>query len=117
MKRESVFSQKMMLPFSAMGANNHVRMDRILGLFQDAAGLHAHELGISGFDLAGKNLKWVISRYQICVHDTLEWPRPFELRTWRHPWKNLYELRRFDMVDADGRSLISALGIWVMVKA
>ena len=117
MMKEPVFCQKMMLPFSAMGANNHVRMDRILGLFQDAAGLHAHELGISGFDLAGKNLKWVISRYQISVHDTLGWPHSVELRTWRHPWKNLYELRQFDMVGADGRALISALGIWVMVKA
>lgn len=117
MIKESVFCQKMMLPFSAMGPNNHVRIDRILGLFQDAAGLHGHELGISGFDLAEKNLKWVISRYQIRVHHALGWPHSVELRTWRHPWKNLYELRRFAIVDADGTLQISALGIWVMVKA
>ncbi|MCF8091107.1 MAG: hypothetical protein K9K21_01055 [Desulfotignum sp.] len=114
-----VFTQKMMLPYSAMGANNHVRLDRILNLFQDAAGIHAHQMGISGFDLAKKNLKWVISRYQIRVHDTLKlkWPQPFELKTWRLPWKNLYELRQFTVVTPEGNTLISALGVWVMVKA
>lgn len=114
---DPVYIQKMTLPYSVMGANNHIRLDRILTLFQDAAGIHAHHMGVSGFDLAEKHLKWVISRYQMQVHDILKWPQPLELKTWRLPWKNLYELRRFAIVNEAGDPLISALGIWVMVKA
>ncbi|MCA1787917.1 MAG: hypothetical protein LC657_18240, partial [Desulfobacteraceae bacterium] len=117
MTLKSVFTQKMTLPYSAMGANGHIRIDRILNLFQDIAGIHAHQLGISGFDLAKKNVKWVISRYQIRVHDILKWPQPFELKTWRLPWKNLYELRQFAIVDKEGTTFISALGIWIMINA
>jgi medium-chain acyl-[acyl-carrier-protein] hydrolase len=114
---DPIFLQKMILPYSVMGADNHIRLDRVLTLFQDAAGIHSHQMGVSGLDLAKKNLKWVISRYQVQVHDTLKWPQPFELQTWRLPWKNLYELRRFSIVNEAGTPLISALGVWVMVKA
>lgn len=117
MAYDPVFSQKLLLPYSVMGANRHVRMDRLLSVFQDAAGIHAHQMGVSGFDLAKKQLKWVISRYQIRVNQPLVWPGPYELRTWRFPWKNLYEIRRFEMVSADGVLHIQALSVWVMVRS
>ncbi len=112
-----IFSQEQFLPYSVMGASNHVRMDRLLSLFQDAAGIHAHQMGVSGFDLAKKQLKWVISRYQIRVIHPLTWPGPYDLRTWRFPWKNLYEIREFEIVSSEGALCIRALSVWVMVKA
>jgi medium-chain acyl-[acyl-carrier-protein] hydrolase len=112
-----IFSQELHLPYSVMGASNHVRMDRLLSLFQDAAGIHAHQMGVSGFDLAKKQLKWVISRYQIRVIHPLTWPGPYDLRTWRFPWKNLYEIREFEIVSSEGALCIRALSVWVMVKA
>lgn len=117
MTYDPVFSQKLCLPYSVMGANRHVRMDRLLSLFQDAAGIHAHQMGVSGFDLVKKQLKWVISRYQIRVNQPLRWPGPFTLRTWRFPWKNLYEIRRFEIVSPDGILHIQAMSVWVMVRA
>jgi len=117
MSFEPIFSQKMLVPYSVMGANNHVRMDRLLSVFQDAAGIHAHQMGVSGFDLAQNQLKWVISRYQIRVNQPLQWPGPYELRTWRFPWKNLYEIRQFEIFSPDGVPHIQALSVWVMVKA
>jgi medium-chain acyl-[acyl-carrier-protein] hydrolase len=117
MAHDPVFSQKLLLPYSVMGATRHVRMDRLLSLFQDAAGIHAHQMGVSGFDLAKKQLKWVISRYQIRVNQPLVWPGPYELRTWRFPWKNLYEIRRFEMVSPDGVLHVQALSVWIMVRS
>ncbi len=107
----------MVLPYSAMAANNHIRMDRILMLFQDAAAMHALTLKISGQDLEKIGLKWLISRYQIRVHDSLQLAQSVVLKTWRLPWKNLYELRQFTIENTDGTLLISALGVWVMVRA
>jgi medium-chain acyl-[acyl-carrier-protein] hydrolase len=117
MTYDPVFSQKLFLPYSMMGANRHARMDRLLSIFQDAAGIHAHQMGVSGFDLVEKQLKWVISRYQIRVNQPLLWPGPYVLRTWRFPWKNLYEIRRFEIVSLDGVLHIQALSVWVMVRA
>ncbi len=117
MTHDSVFSQNLFLPYSMMGANNHVRMDRLLSLFQDVAGIHAHQMGVSGFDLAEKQLKWVISRYQIRVIEPLQWPGPYVLKTWRYPWKNLYEIREFEVVSPQGVTQVQALSVWVMVRA
>ncbi|MDT8379625.1 MAG: thioesterase [Desulfotignum sp.] len=117
MSCDPIFSQKMSLPYSVMGANNHVRMDRLLSLFQDAAGIHSHQMGVSSFDLAEKQLKWIISRYQIHVNHPMPWPGPYDLRTWRFPWKNLYEIRRFELISPDGALLVQALSVWVLVKA
>ncbi len=117
MSADPIFSQELILPYSVMGANNHVRMDRLVSLFQDVAVIHAHQMGVSSFDLAEKRLKWVISRYQIRVIHPLPWPGPYELRTWRFPWKNLYEIHEFEIVSSDGIQKIKALSVWVLVKA
>jgi len=112
-----IFTQKLNLPYSAIGANGQVRMDRLLNMFQDAAAMQCDKFGISGFDMAKKHLKWVVSRYQVQTHKNPEWLAPLELNTWRSPWKNLYELRHFSIVNPAGEELISALGIWILVKA
>jgi len=112
-----IFSQKLQLPYSAIGANGQVRIDRLLILFQDAAAQHCDQLKISGFDMAKKQLKWVVSRYQAQIHRNPEWMEPLEIQTWRAPWKNLYELRQLSIVNQAKEELISALGIWILVKA
>lgn len=113
----TIFTQKLNFPYSAIGANGQVRMDRLLNMFQDIAVMQCDKFGISGFDMAKKQLKWVVSRYQVQIHKNPEWLAPLELKTWRSPWKNLYELRQFSIVNPAGEELISALGIWILVKA
>ncbi|WP_022668795.1 acyl-[acyl-carrier-protein] thioesterase [Desulfospira joergensenii] len=105
------------LPYSAISATGQIKIDSLLNLFQDAASTHSRELGISGFDLAPKGLKWVVSRYQIRIIQGLPLSDPFLLKTWRRPWKNLYELRYFSVFDLTGKELVSALGIWILLKA
>jgi len=117
MDSDTVFSQKSQLPYSAIGAGGQVKIDRILNMFQDAASQQCNQLGISGLDMAKKQLKWVMSRYQIQIHKNPQWLEPLELKTWRSPWKNLYELRYFSIVNQKQEELISALGIWILVKA
>jgi medium-chain acyl-[acyl-carrier-protein] hydrolase len=117
MTMEKMFTQKLNLPYSAIGANGQVRMDRLLNMFQDAAAMQCDQFGISGFDMAKKQLKWVVSRYQVQTYENPEWLAPLELKTWRSPWKNLYELRHFSIVNPAGVEMISALGIWILVKA
>ncbi len=117
MNQNDIFTKNIQLPYSAIGASGLFRIDRLLTLFQDVASHHCQQLGISGFDMAKKQLKWVISRYQFQIHKNPKWLEPLEIKTWRLPWKNLYELRQASIVNLEGEELICALGIWVLVKA
>jgi medium-chain acyl-[acyl-carrier-protein] hydrolase len=117
MKADSIFTQKINVPYSAMGTTGQIKIDRLLNMFQDSASLQCEQLGISGFDMARKQLKWVISRYQIQIHKNPECFEPLELKTWRSPWKNLYEIRQFTILDQNKNKLVSALGVWILVKA
>jgi medium-chain acyl-[acyl-carrier-protein] hydrolase len=117
MVSDPIFTQTIKLPYSAIGANGRVRMDRLFNYFQDAASHHCDTLGISGIDMAKKQLKWVVSRYRVRIHKSPKWLDPLELKTWRRPWKNLYELRQASIINQANEEVISALGIWVLVKA
>jgi len=117
METNSIFTQKINIPYSAMGTTGQIKIDQLLNMFQDSASQQCDRLKISGFDMAKKNLKWVISRYQIQIHKDPKCFEPVEIKTWRSPWKNLYEIRQFSIFDQNQKKLVSALGIWILVKA
>ncbi len=117
MDGHTIYSQESQVPYSALDTYGHIKIDALLTLFQDAASLQCKSLGISGYDLSPKGLKWVVSRYQVTIHQSPEWAAPFVLNTWRAPWKNLYELRNFTISTPDGGPLVTALGIWIMINA
>ena len=117
MNQDAIFTQKLNLPYSAIDSGGKIRMDRLFNIFQDAASHHCNDLCISGIDMAEKQLKWVVSRYQLQINKNPKWLEPLELKTWRSPWKNLYELRQFSILNQNKEQLISALGIWILVKA
>ena len=113
---DSIFQRSLTLPYSTVGPSGRLRIDRLIRLFQDASSQHSLELGISGLSLKPMNVQWVVSRYQIQVHSTVNWPEPICVKTWRRPWKNLYDLRYLSVENASGREVISGLAVWVMVK-
>lgn len=117
MNPDTTFTQKIHLPYSAMDSSGKIRIDRLFNMFQDVATHHCNDLGISGLDMAKKRLKWVVSRYQVQIAKNPKWLEPLELKTWRFPWKNLYEIRQFSIVNQKKEQLICALGIWILVKA
>jgi len=88
----------------------------IMNFLQDAASEHASAMGVSGFDLARKNLAWVISRYQIEIKKRPSWKDQIQIETWRSPIKNLYELRQFRIVNGSNGEIVTARACWVMIK-
>jgi len=118
-----IFSQKFNLPYSALTIGGRLKMDWLLNIFQDAAAAQCHALGISGFDMAKKNLKWVVSQYRIQIHNAIDWMIPMVVQTWRAPWKNLYEIRQFRLMTEPKDPvrtpslLVTASSIWILIKA
>ncbi|MEH0021087.1 MAG: acyl-ACP thioesterase domain-containing protein [Desulfobacter sp.] len=117
MQPTDVFSRNLTLPYSAINANGKIKADWLLNIFQDAASHQCHQFGVSGFDMVKKQLKWVVAQYQIRIHDQRQWLAPVRLDTWRAPWKNLYEVRQFSLVAQDETPLVTATGIWILIRA
>lgn len=116
MKPGSVLSRPIIFPYSAIDARHRPKLPHILHLFQDMASEHAACLNVSGLDLDKKNYKWVISKYHIRISGQISWMDQLIINTWRTPYKNLYEIRQFEMRDHSGKIIITAMGIWVMIK-
>lgn len=118
-----IFSQTFNLPYSALTIGGRVKMDWLLNVFQDAASTQCHAQGVSGFDMAEKDLKWVVAQYRIQIHKPIDWLTPLVVQTWRAPWKNLYEVRQFRLVAEQEHALenpcplVTASSIWILIKA
>lgn len=113
----SPFEQQICFPYTALTATGWAKPDWLLNAFQDAAAHHCHQMGISGFDMAEKGLKWVVAQYRMTIDAAIPWLSQLTLRTWRYPWKNLYDVRQFRLLDQEGRTLVSAAGVWILIKA
>ena len=121
--KPDIFSQKFNLPYSALTIGGRVKMDWFLNIFQDAASAQCHAQGISAFDMAKKDLKWVVSQYRIQIHKSIDWMTPLVVQTWRAPWKDLYEVRQFRLMAEQEQALenptplVTASSIWILIKA
>ncbi|MFO7749574.1 MAG: thioesterase [Desulfobacteraceae bacterium] len=113
---KTVFEKKSRVNYSALGAKGQLKIGAILNLLQDTASEHAALLGISGFDLARRELGWVIAKYRIDLFDTPSWLEELTTSTWRSPWKNLYDLRAFQVTGQNRKTVVTATAGWVMVK-
>ena len=111
------FEQLIHLPYSSVGPSGRLRPDRLIRLFQDVSSTHCYQLGCSALQLAPGEVKWVISRYQIRFLSIPRWPDLVKLRTWRRPWKNLYDLRYLCLEDPEGKHLIHGVSFWNLIKA
>ncbi|MFH1156518.1 MAG: acyl-ACP thioesterase domain-containing protein [Pseudomonadota bacterium] len=111
-----IFEKHDRISYSNIGSTGHLKIVSILNYLQDAASEHAYLMGASGFDLATQNLAWVISRYELILLDNPDWQEEICIKTWRTPWKNLYEIRQFSITGKQDRPILDARAAWVMVK-
>ncbi len=116
MKADSVLTRHIVFPYSAIDARHRPRIPLLLHFFQDLAAEHAACLNISGLDLGKKNYKWVISKYHIRISGKISWMDQLTIKTWRTPFKNLYDMRQFEIQDHNDTVLVSATGVWIMIN-
>jgi len=102
--------------YSHIGPFGRLKITGIFNMLQDAAAEHASKLKISGLDIAKQNLFWVISRYRLRIGKNPAIGEPLYLSTWRVSVNNLYEHRFFRILDGKDRTIVNAVGQWVMVS-
>ncbi len=103
------------LRLSDFDKNNRILPSSVLDLFQDAAGLHATALGISGVDLIKKNQCWMLTRVR---YDVIRQPKLYEnvtVRTWPIESRRIELDRDYLILDENGEILIKGSSQWVVM--
>ncbi len=115
-EKRFIHTRKTRVGYSTLDSRGELKIVSILNLLQDTASEHASAMGVSGFDLASKNLAWVIVRYQIEIKASPAWQEAITIETWRTPVNNLYELRQFRITGHSALEVVTASAFWVMIK-
>lgn len=109
------FEKELTIRFSETDNRGQMKIVSIFDCFQDVSCEHAELMGIAATDLLTKNYTWVMLKYNIDILRAPFWNEEIKIKTWRYPHKNLYELRRFDLIDKKGELIIKGLSAWVMM--
>ena len=112
---DSEFEKALTIRFSETDNVGHMKVVSIFDCFQDIGCEHAALMGVAATDLLTKNYTWVLIKYNVSIHRAPFWNEKLTIKSWRHPYKNLYELRRFDIIDQSEAVIIEGLSSWIMM--
>ena len=104
-------------PLRVSDFDRHQRIlpSSVLDLFQDAAGVHADLLGVSGPQLLERNLCWMITRTRFLI---LKQPKLYQnitVKTWPIESRRIELDRDYEIYSEDGELLICGTTAWVVM--
>ena len=96
---------------------NRIKPTAVLELFQDAAGQHAEELGVSFEELIKRSYLWVLTRirFKILAHPKIS--QKVILKTWPLQPTRLCYRREYCIENEQGERLITASSEWVIMHS
>lgn len=113
---ESVFETEFQVRYHELDCHGSVQPVTLLNYVQDAAGMHATQLGVSVSDLRVHGLTWVLSRIHLIVE---RYPRAGEVvlvNTWPATRQGLFSCREFELFDGQGRMTGRATTSWAVLN-
>ena len=110
------YTQNFHVPCYNTDAAWRLKPAAFMDLAQEAAGLHAIELGFGYEDLIKNNTAWILSRVNIKFVDTPIWRDDITLTTWHKGANRLFFLRDFIMTDKEGKERVKATTSWLVLN-
>ena len=110
------YTQNFHIPCYNTDAAWRLKPAAFMDLAQEAAGLHAVELGFGYEDLIKNNTAWILSRVNIKFVDTPLWRDDVTLTTWHKGANRLFFLRDFIMTDKDGKERVKSTTSWLVLN-
>lgn len=95
--------------------NGLARLDALFCCFQEAAGHHAHDLGVGRQDLADQGCLWVLSRCRMQIDRYPTWGQKVTVRTWPCGVERVFALREFEFLSDAGDRLGSGVSAWLIL--
>jgi medium-chain acyl-[acyl-carrier-protein] hydrolase len=86
----------------------------LLAVLQDAAGVHAAQLGYGYEAMLKDNLIWVLLRQKLVMTEWPAWGETVKIQTWPRPLNGLAALRDFEIF-AEGHKVGECVTSWMML--
>ena len=96
---------------------NKMSYHALFNYLQDTSTLHSEELGQTGADLLKDDMAWILSFWQVCIEKMPELSEDIAISTWPYSTKGLFGLRNYTVEDSDGKQIMKANSIWVLIQA
>ncbi len=96
---------------------NRITPSAILDLFQDAAGLHAEELGVGADAMFNASYLWVLTRTRFEIISIPENHQKVVVKTWPLKPGRLTHRREYCIEDESGKRLIIGSSEWVVINS
>ena len=99
------------------GTDGRATMPTICNYLQEAASVHAEELGFSksDFDAAGENLSWVLTRMIVRMLRYPAWKEDVAVETFPRGGRRIVAWRDFVLKDAAGEVIGLATSEWMII--
>lgn len=111
----SFITKKYPLRVSDFDRYNRILPSSVLDLFQDAAGIHADSLGVSGPQLLKRNLCWMLTKVR---YEVLKQPSLYSdvvVKTWPIESHRIELDRDYEIYSESGELLIRGTSSWVVM--
>lgn len=112
---DKTLKQKYQVRLYEMDHRGKAKLIPLLDYLQDAAGLHAEQLGVAVTDLKARNLTWILSRYHVKIARYPAAGETVEVETWPSASRSRFALREFEMKAKDGAVLLQATTSWLVM--
>jgi acyl-ACP thioesterase len=96
-------------------ARGHLSVATICNFLQDAAGCHAHALGVSIDQLHLRHFTWVLVRMRVELTRHLGWQDRLHIQTWPSHQERLLSHRDFLLLDEAGQDVGRCVTVWVLM--
>jgi len=113
---EQAFEKSFTVRYHELDFNGSLKPLALLHCLQDAAGLHAAQLGVAVKDLHLQGLTWVLSRLHLKAESYQRAEESITIRTWPSTRQGLFTCREFEVVDKSGNITARATTSWAAVK-
>ncbi len=98
-----------------LGADGSFSICSLGAMLFDAAGTHAHQMGLAVADLMGENYTWMLSRFSVILDHQPRWRDTITIITWPSGIDKLSALRDFEITGSDRTVLGRASSSWLVI--
>lgn len=110
------FTETVRIPSYLCGPEDHVELDGVASLLQEAAWQHARRLGFA-FTEEEATFFWVLHRILVRFYRPPQWNEVVHITTWPSGMERLHALREFHIDGEDGSRLVDVSSSWIILDA
>ena len=111
----SIYRQDFQLLSSDVDMSRAMRLSTLFSRLQEAAIAHTIELGVTRELTLDRGLLWAVTQYNVNFHRLPVYDEKVSLLSWPGRTMHLYFPRYFRLVDTNGKVLMDASSLWVLI--